>query len=256
MTDSAKNGWKAAVALVWFIAFAVGLFRTASAFQKAFRSVGRTQTLAIQLSQESQRITEYSRHIQSTDKETAFLRSLVTLLPESKSFIRTQRAMSDEVETLRYKVGRKIKNDLHVLVDTRANKLYVKRGLLLLWEADCSVGKGGMLTDKVTGRRWEFVTPQGQFEIRDKIEKPLWVKPDWAFVEESKPVPPPEDPIRKVEGELGGYVMNLGDGYLIHGTRNEAALGRPVSHGCVRLGAEDLKRLYEAAPPRTKVFIY
>ncbi len=199
------------------------------------------------------------RHLPSLyrkKREAEFLQSLVTLLPQSKSFIRTQRAMSDEVETLRDKVGRRVKNDLHVLVDTRANKLYVKKGLTLLWEADCSVGRGGILKDKVTGRRWEFVTPRGQFDVREKIEKPIWTKPDWAFVEESKAVPPPDDASRHVEGELGGYVLNLGDGYLIHGTRNEAALGHSVSHGCVRLGAEDLKRLYETAPRGTRVYIY
>jgi L,D-transpeptidase YbiS len=100
------------------------------------------------------------------------------------------------------------------------------------------------------------VTPRGQFDVREKIEKPVWTKPDWAFVETREPVPPPEDPRRHVEGELGGYVFNLGDGYLIHGTRNEALLGRPVSHGCVRLGAQDLQRLYATAPRGTKVYIY
>ena len=164
--------------------------------------------------------------------------------------------MADEVEALRDKVGRRIKNDLHILVDVRANKLYVKKGLTLLWDADCSVGKGGILKDKATGRRWEFVTPRGQFDVQEKIEKPVWTKPDWAFVETHETVPPPEDPSRHVEGELGGYVFNLGDGYLIHGTRNEALLGRPVSHGCVRLGAQDLLRLYETVPRGTKVYIY
>ncbi len=256
MTDPVKNGLKTAAYVVWLCAFAVGLFQIKSSFTRAFRTVGRTQTLAAQLSQESQKIAEVARHTQSSNRDMSFLQSLVTLLPASKSFARTQRAMSDEVEVWRYRVGRKVKNDLHVLVDTRANKLYVKRGLLLLWEADCSVGRGGLLVDKATGRRWEFVTPRGQFEIRDKIENPIWTKPDWAFVEENKPVPLPGDPVRKVEGELGGFVMNLGDGYLIHGTRNEAALGRPVSHGCVRLGAEDLKKLFEIVALRTKVYIY
>jgi len=92
--------------------------------------------------------------------------------------------------------------------------------------------------------------------VRDKIEKPLWTKPDWAFVETGEKVPPPEDPSRHVEGELGAYVLNLGDGYLIHGTRNEAVLGHSVSHGCVRLGAQDLKRLYETTPKGVRVYIY
>ena len=110
-------------------------------------------------------------------------------MPEEKGFIRTQHAISDEVEVLRAKVGHRLKGELHILVDTRANKLFLKKGLTLLWQADCSVGRGGILKDSVTGRRWEFVTPRGEFEVLDKIEKPLWTKPDWAFVESGEADP-------------------------------------------------------------------
>ena len=79
---------------------------------------------------------------------------------------------------------------------------------------------------------------------------------DWAYVENKEPVPPPSDPSRKVEGELGKYALDIGDGYLIHGTRNEADLGRPVSHGCIRLGAEPLEKLYNAVQVGTTVYIY
>ena len=256
MTDSLKKTLLSGAFFAWLMAFAVGAVRLEQSFVRLYRAVRHTQALTQQLTDESRQILASAHEIRERSRQSEFLQSLVNLMPQNKSFIRTQRAMSDEVEVLRYKVGRRIKNDLHVLVDTRANKLYVKKGLTLLWDADCSVGRGGILKDKRTGRRWEFVTPRGQFDIRDKIEKPLWRKPDWAFVEENKPVPPPNDPSRLVEGELGAYVFNLGDGYLIHGTRNEAVLGHSVSHGCVRLGAEDLKRLYETVPKWAKVYIY
>ena len=148
------------------------------------------------------------------------------------------------------------RGSLHVVVDAKANKLYLKKGLKLLWQADCSVGRGGTLVDAKTGRRWEFVTPRGEFRVIGKAENPEWVKPDWAFVEAKEPIPPPEDPSRKVPGELGAYVLNLGDGYLIHGTLHEELLGRPASHGCVRLAAADLKKLYETVPVNTRVYIY
>ena len=57
-------------------------------------------------------------------------------------------------------------------------------------------------------------------------------------------------------GELGAFVMNLGDGYLIHGTKREELLGRPASHGCVRVGAADLEKLYASVPNATRVFIF
>jgi L,D-transpeptidase ErfK/SrfK len=256
MNDSVKAGLKIGAALVWVAAFAVGFVRIRAAVIETIRTFKRTQTLTEALARENQGIESANAHLQESSRDMKFLQSLVSLLPQSKSFARTQRAMSEEVDALRYKVGRRVKNDLQILVDTRANKLYVKKGLTLLWDADCSVGKGGILTDKATGRRWEFVTPRGQFDIREIIRKPLWVKPDWAFVEEHKPIPPPGDPSRTVEGELGGYVFNLGDGYLIHGTIDESVLGRPVSHGCVRLGAKDLERLYQTVPRWTRVYIY
>src|SRR6185312_15621281 len=87
-------------------------------------------------------------------REVDYLQSLVDVLPKDKSFVRTQRAIAEEVETLRAKVGRRLHGELNVIVDTRANKLYVKKGVTLLWQADCSVGKGGVLRDKATGRRW------------------------------------------------------------------------------------------------------
>lgn len=218
--------------------------------------VEQTAAAADLLDRQAQAVIDQMQEARSQTQEMAFLQGLVNVLPQDKGFARTQRAISDEVEILRAKVGRRIHNQLHILVDTRANKLYVKRGLTLLWSADCSVGKGGFLLDKVTGRRWQFVTPRGQFEVQDKFANPIWHKPDWAFVEDHQLIPPPDDPKRNVQGELGAFVFNLGDGYLIHGTPNENLLGHAVSHGCVRLGADDLKKLYDLIPIGTRVYIY
>lgn len=241
---------------LWVIAVSIEAFRFRKAWHIYRESNETLERLAQSTNTLANQTAEFERSIGQQSDEINFLQSLVNVLPQERSFIRTEAAMADEVESLRIKVGRRLHGDRHILVDTRANKLYVKKGLELLWSADCSVGRGGILTDKKTGRRWEFVTPRGQFEVREKIEKPVWTKPDWAFVETGEPIPPIGDPIRRAEGELGGYVLNLGDGYLIHGTKNEALLGRPVSHGCVRLGADDLRKVYEAIPRGTRVYIY
>jgi len=70
--------------------------------------------------------------------------------------------ISEEVETLRRKLSRRLKGKLYLVVDTKANKLYVKHGMTLLWQADCAVGRGGRLFDQRTGQKWEFVTPRGE----------------------------------------------------------------------------------------------
>lgn len=145
----------------------------------------------------------------------------------------------------------------YVLVDTRENLLYLKRNGQIIRQAKCSVGRGGILTDTKTGRKWEFVTPRGIFTVKNKTLNPLWFKPDWAFIEEKKEIPLPGAQERKVAGELGKCAIDLGFGYKIHGTQREELLGRAVSHGCIRLGAEDLEFIYKNTKTnKTLVYVY
>ncbi len=69
-------------------------------------------------------------------------------------------------------------------------------------------------------------------------------------------IPPFVTTNRHVEGELGRYALDLGDGYLIHGTSNPASIGRAVTHGCIRLGDADIEWLYQNVPAGTTVHIY
>lgn len=216
---------------------------------------------AERLEDESRALNEGARRLRSLVREAGeragdarFLQDIP--LPEDKGFLRTQKAIESEVALLRAKVAKKIKGSAHLVIDAKANKLYVKQGAKLLWQADVSVGRGGVLKDHKSGRKWEFATPRGEFRVIGKAPNPMWRKPDWAYVESGEPVPPPADPSRMVSGELGAYVLNLGDGYLIHGTKREELLGRPASHGCVRLGAADLEKLYASVPNGTKVYIF
>lgn len=247
---------KRPAALLWALAlclvlgragfYGAALYRTSRVIEKASSALALNTTESRGLAREARAGAE----------DAAFFSGIIELYPENKGYLRTQKAITEEVDALRREAGRRLEGRLHIAVDTRANKLYFKKGLRLLWEADCSVGRGGTIKDRKTGRTWQFATPRGEFKIITKIDSPAWMKPDWAYVESKEPVPPPLDPSRKVEGELGKYALNIGDGYLIHGTRNEAALGQPVSHGCIRLGAEPLEKLYKAAPVSTKVYIY
>jgi hypothetical protein len=63
---------------------------------------------------------------------------------------------------------------------------------------------------------------------------------------------------RRIPDALGPYKLDLGNGYLIHGTHifNEESVGLPVSHGCVRMNNSDLDRLYYMVETGTPVFIY
>ena len=151
---------------------------------------------------------------------------------------------------------RKVPEGNYIVIDQTHNRLYLKHRDELLLTAVCSAGSGFVLSEGGgKGRRWVFDTPRGTFKVLTKKEDPVWKKPDWAFVEEGRKVPKNEDE-RFEYGVLGEFALYLGDGYMIHGTLYENLLGRSVTHGCIRLGREDLRRVYQECPVGTPVYIF
>ena len=145
---------------------------------------------------------------------------------------------------------------LYIVIDQTQNRIYLKKDDQVLQTAVCSAGSGMVLQEE-TGRKrqWVFDTPRGLFRVLTKVEDPVWKKPDWAFVEEGKPIP--KDPSERFEyGTLGEYALYFGNGYLIHGTLYERLLGRSVTHGCIRVGRDDLRKLYASVPLGTPIYIY
>jgi lipoprotein-anchoring transpeptidase ErfK/SrfK len=69
-------------------------------------------------------------------------------------------------------------------------------------------------------------------------------------------VPPVGSENRTVHGELGAYRLNLGDGFLLHGTPYKRSIGTASTHGCMRLGDDDIEWLYGNVPVGTPVYIY
>ena len=144
---------------------------------------------------------------------------------------------------------------VYLVVDTYGNRLRVYRAGELLREAVCSTGSGTVLKDPVGGRTWVFDTPLGERRVQRKTRNPVWIKPDWAFVEDGY-APPDDFRLRVDDVSLGRYGLYLGDGYIIHGTLFQTLLGRPLTHGCIRLGNEDLEYVYRQVPLGARVFLY
>lgn len=143
-----------------------------------------------------------------------------------------------------------------VAVDTTGGKLRVFRKNEMLREAACSAGSGVSLRDPRTGRVWTFRTPTGERSVIRKVKDPVWVKPDWAFIEEGYEPPPIGARDRRDDFSLGAYALYLGDGYMIHGTVFQTLVGRPVTHGCIRLRDEDLEYVYRTVPAGTRVLLF
>lgn len=102
-----------------------------------------------------------------------------------------------------------------------------------------------------------------RLEIRDSVVGIRW--PDGAF----RPLPtgehivfdgrlfvPPVGTLnRRLDGDLGRFALDLGQGYMIHGTMDEASIGEASTHGCIRVGNDDMAWLFEVVPVGTRVLL-
>lgn len=71
-----------------------------------------------------------------------------------------------------------------IVVSTAENRLWLRRGKEVVLETVVSTGKGTTLIQN--GRAMKFDTPTGRFRVISKEENPVWVPPDWHFVEEAR----------------------------------------------------------------------
>jgi L,D-transpeptidase YbiS len=143
----------------------------------------------------------------------------------------------------------------YIVVDTQSNHLSYRTIDSVFFRGTCSTGSGGELIDSVTNRKWVFNTPHGVFKVQSKLKDPWWRKPDWHYIEEKEDIP--KDPKERFDAEvLGDFALGFGDGYFIHGTLYKRLLGISVTHGCVRLGDDDLKALYDQVPIGTPIYIF
>ena len=145
---------------------------------------------------------------------------------------------------------------VYIVIDQTQNRLYLKKDDDTLLDAKCSAGSGMVLKETVGKKRqWVFDSPRGRFEVLSLLKNPVWAKPDWAFIEDGEPIP--ANPADRLEsGSLGEYALYFGNGYMIHGTLYERLLGRAVSHGCIRVGRDDLRKVWANARLGMHIYIY
>jgi len=144
----------------------------------------------------------------------------------------------------------------YIVVDTARNHLYIKRRDRVMLDALASTGSGTILDKPGEAKgQWIFDTPRGEFIVQSKLINPVWVKPDWAFIEEGLAIPKSQTD-RIEPGVLGEYALGFGKGYFIHGTLYTRLLGKNVTHGCIRLNDDDLKSVYRLAKVGTPIMIF
>jgi len=166
------------------------------------------------------------------------------------------RQLQNRYHSLTKQLAQLIPAQPYILVDTARNHLYIRYRDRVMLDALASTGSGTIL-DKPgeTQAQWIFDTPRGEFFVQSKLTNPVWVKPDWAFIEEGLGVPSNQED-RIEAGVLGEYALGFGKGYFIHGTLYTRLLGKNVTHGCIRLNDDDLKSVYRLAKVGTPIIIF
>ena len=195
--------------------------------------------------------------------------------------------MSDSVAVLESRASELVPRDQPYLVVSLADRrVWYHRGEDTLFTAPVAVGSGNTLV--INGETKRFQTPRGVMKITHKEKDPVWVPPDWHYIEYARNrglqvrnmsnaspdalagfpagkvpvsdgtviIPPYGSPQRRHEGVLGVAKLEMYDGYYFHGTDNEASIGSAASHGCIRMRKDDVLWMYDNVPVGTPVYIY
>lgn len=174
--------------------------------------------------------------------------------PDASSMRRIS-VLENDIRIVERRLERLTPGNAYLVVNTTENRFALYRNRQLIREGMCSTGS--MISLEGEGdQKWFFRTPRGDYRVQAKLENPVWRKPDWAFIEDGLPVPPPDHHSRFERGVLGDYALTLGDGYMIHGTLYQRFIGLPVTHGCIRMLDDDLEIVFRTLPAGSKVFIY
>jgi L,D-transpeptidase YbiS len=159
------------------------------------------------------------------------------------------------VEKLEKKFSQIESKKPYLVVNSSKNEVRLVINGKTVRKSKCSTGSF-ILLKASEDREWLFRTPKGKFNVTVKFKNPHWYKPDWAYLEEGKPIPSIYSPKRYVPNVLGDFALGFGDGYLVHGTLYKRFLGLPVTHGCVRLGDDDMEAVFSTLTHGSKIYIY
>jgi len=158
----------------------------------------------------------------------------------------------------------RVGNGMGVWVSVKEQMLRVIQGTSVLFEAPCSTAAKGS-----GSKANSFQTPLGWHSIAEKFGEGA----PWGRVFREKRITDETwkrgDPVKEdlvltrvlsLRGEeqgknSGGDVDSFDRNIYIHGTNDEQNIGKPVSHGCVRLTNDDVIAVYDIIPLNTLVLI-
>jgi hypothetical protein len=71
----------------------------------------------------------------------------------------------------------------YIVVSLEDHRLWYRRADSVLFTAPVTTGSGMVLEKVGTDSHWKFETPRGRLAVLSKEEDPVWIPPDWHYVE-------------------------------------------------------------------------
>jgi L,D-transpeptidase catalytic domain len=77
-------------------------------------------------------------------------------------------------------------NRPYLVISIVDRRLWYKEGGTVLLTTRVATGSGKTLVKESGSSVWKFDTPRGRLTVQSKEEKPLWVPPDWYYIEKAR----------------------------------------------------------------------
>lgn len=74
----------------------------------------------------------------------------------------------------------------YLVISLQEHRLWYKQSGVVLYTTQVATGSGKTMVKEGGGSAWKFETPRGRLVVQSKEEAPVWVPPDWHYVEQSR----------------------------------------------------------------------
>ncbi len=186
-----------------------------------------SEDISISKVDSSSNLSTVARGVLTATLLASTISSLAIASPHNVALLPKESINLEKVQVVADKKEQSVKELYEIVVDKSAQRLYV---------IDRSSGKVVKSFIVSTGRRG-FETPTRDWKVTEITPNPWWYPPKSKWARGKKPVPPgPNNPLGVLKIRLSGSTI------LIHGVPKSKYkyLGRPASHGCIRMRNEDI----------------
>ena len=74
----------------------------------------------------------------------------------------------------------------YIVVSIEEHRMWYRQGAAILFTAEVATGSGKVLERTGDDTHWRFETPRGRLKVVSKETEPVWVPPDWHYIEQAQ----------------------------------------------------------------------